>query len=128
MFGSIASRYDLLNHLLSVNVDKRWRRLVATRVRDKLPSESARVLDVACGTGDLSLTLFEITGQELLGLISAGRCWTSLPVRRLVAYALLRVMRWTFPFEMAHSTLRRSRLDCATCRMSKVVWRNSPES
>jgi demethylmenaquinone methyltransferase/2-methoxy-6-polyprenyl-1,4-benzoquinol methylase len=67
MFGSIASRYDLLNHLLSVNVDKRWRRLVATRVRDKLPSESARVLDVACGTGDLSLTLFEITGAGVVG-------------------------------------------------------------
>ena len=67
MFASIASRYDLLNHLLSVNVDKRWRRIVATRVRDKLSSNSARVLDVACGTGDLSLTLFEITGAGVVG-------------------------------------------------------------
>ena len=67
MFASIASRYDLLNHLLSGNVDKRWRRIVATRVRDKLSSNSARVLDVACGTGDLSLTLFEITGAGVVG-------------------------------------------------------------
>ena len=68
MFSRIASRYDLLNHLLSGNVDKRWRRIVATRVRDKLPSgDSARVLDVACGTGDLSLTLFEITGAGVVG-------------------------------------------------------------
>ena len=67
MFSSIASRYDLLNHLLSGNVDKRWRRIVATRVRDKLSSSSARVLDVACGTGDLSLTLFEITGAGVVG-------------------------------------------------------------
>jgi len=68
MFATIAGRYDLLNHLLSGNVDKRWRRIVATRVRDKLSSGSkARVLDVACGTGDLSLTLFEITGAGVVG-------------------------------------------------------------
>ena len=67
MFGSIAKRYDLLNHLLSGNVDKRWRRIVAKRVREKLPSSSSRILDVACGTGDLSLTLFEITGAGVVG-------------------------------------------------------------
>lgn len=67
MFGTIAGRYDLLNHLLSVNVDKRWRRIVANRVRDKISSSSARVLDVACGTGDLSLALFEITGAGVVG-------------------------------------------------------------
>jgi demethylmenaquinone methyltransferase / 2-methoxy-6-polyprenyl-1,4-benzoquinol methylase len=68
MFERIARRYDLLNHLLSGNVDKRWRRVVATRVRDKLLSNPrARVLDVACGTGDLSLSLFEITGAGVVG-------------------------------------------------------------
>jgi len=67
MFATIAGRYDLLNHLLSGNVDKRWRRIVATRVRDKLTSSSSRILDVACGTGDLSLTLFEITGAGVIG-------------------------------------------------------------
>ena len=67
MFATIAKRYDLLNHLLSGNVDKRWRRIVANRVRDKLSSRSASVLDVACGTGDLSLALFEITGAGVVG-------------------------------------------------------------
>jgi demethylmenaquinone methyltransferase / 2-methoxy-6-polyprenyl-1,4-benzoquinol methylase len=67
MFSTIAGRYDFLNHVLSGNVDKRWRRIVATRVRDKLPSSNACVLDVACGTGDLSLTLFEITGAGVVG-------------------------------------------------------------
>ena len=67
MFGTIAGRYDLLNHLLSGNTDKRWRRIVAERVRDKLSSNDARVLDVACGTGDLSLTLFESTGARVIG-------------------------------------------------------------
>jgi demethylmenaquinone methyltransferase / 2-methoxy-6-polyprenyl-1,4-benzoquinol methylase len=94
MFASIASRYDLLNHLLSGNVDKRWRRIVATRVRDKLSSKSARVLDVACGTGDLSLTLFEITGAGVVGTdfcrpmleIAAGK--TSGPIRFIEGDAL----------------------------------------
>ena len=67
MFSGIAKRYDLLNHLLSGNVDKRWRRIVAERVREKLSSHNARVLDVACGTGDLSLALFEITGARVVG-------------------------------------------------------------
>lgn len=68
MFSSIAGRYDLLNHLLSGNVDKRWRRIVATRLREKLSTAvGARVLDVACGTGDLSQTLFEITGAGVIG-------------------------------------------------------------
>ena len=67
MFGVIAKRYDLLNHLLSGNVDKRWRRIVASRVREKISSSGAQVLDVACGTGDLSLTLFEITGAGVVG-------------------------------------------------------------
>jgi demethylmenaquinone methyltransferase/2-methoxy-6-polyprenyl-1,4-benzoquinol methylase len=67
MFGRIAKRYDLLNHVLSGNVDKRWRRVVATRVREKLSSNEASVLDVACGTGDLSLTLFDITGARVVG-------------------------------------------------------------
>src|ERR1041385_1162655 len=67
MFSTIAGRYDLLNHLLSGNVDKRWRRIVANRVREKLSSNDSRVLDVACGTGDLSITLFEITGAGVVG-------------------------------------------------------------
>ncbi len=66
MFARIATRYDLLNHLLSGNVDKRWRRLVAGRVRTKLGSNDPSILDVACGTGDLSVTLFETTGARVV--------------------------------------------------------------
>ena len=66
MFGKIAGRYDLLNHLLSGNVDKRWRQVVAKRVREWTSGESL-ILDVACGTGDLSLTLFESTGARVIG-------------------------------------------------------------
>lgn len=58
MFAGIAGRYDLLNHLLSGNTDARWRRLVAKRLGGSLPA-GARVLDVACGTGDLAFALAE---------------------------------------------------------------------
>jgi demethylmenaquinone methyltransferase/2-methoxy-6-polyprenyl-1,4-benzoquinol methylase len=54
MFGRIAGRYDLLNHLLSFNLDKRWRARTVERVSN-LPH--ARVLDLCCGTGDLLLAL-----------------------------------------------------------------------
>jgi len=88
MFSNIANRYDLLNHLLSANIDKRWRRIVATKVRDKLSSSGACVLDVACGTGDLSLTLFDITGARVVGTdfcrpmlaVAAGKTSRKVPL------------------------------------------------
>ena len=67
MFAGIAGRYDLLNHLLSGNTDVRWRRLVARRLKDVLTGPESVALDVACGTGDLSLTLREITGARVVG-------------------------------------------------------------
>jgi demethylmenaquinone methyltransferase/2-methoxy-6-polyprenyl-1,4-benzoquinol methylase len=66
MFARIAGRYDLLNHLLSGNVDKRWRRLVARTLQPEL--SGARVLDVACGTGDLSLVLASAGAGAVVGL------------------------------------------------------------
>ena len=68
MFASIAARYDLLNHLLSGNVDKRWRRLVAQTLLATLEDREARVLDVACGTGDLSLTLLQSGQARIVGI------------------------------------------------------------
>ena len=67
MFARIARRYDLLNHLLSANTDRRWRQVVTSTLSRKL-SGGARVLDVACGTGDLSIQLFEGPGARVIGL------------------------------------------------------------
>lgn len=67
MFSGIARRYDLLNHLLSGNIDKRWRRKTARALESSL-IEGARVLDVACGTGDLSLVLAEAGHARVVGL------------------------------------------------------------
>ncbi|MGB7200703.1 MAG: bifunctional demethylmenaquinone methyltransferase/2-methoxy-6-polyprenyl-1,4-benzoquinol methylase UbiE [Pyrinomonadaceae bacterium] len=67
MFAGIAGRYDLLNHVLSLNIDKRWRRLVADELRGILDREDATVLDVACGTGDLSLELSRNSKAQIMG-------------------------------------------------------------
>src|SRR5712691_6224910 len=57
MFSRIAPRYDLLNHLLSFQLDRLWRRRVVRRFRHILARPEARVLDLCCGTGDLTLAL-----------------------------------------------------------------------
>ena len=67
MFAGIATRYDLLNHLLSGNTDRRWRRLVADTLRPALKA-GTHTLDVACGTGDLALTLAEAGASRVVGL------------------------------------------------------------
>lgn len=67
MFGGIAARYDLLNHLLSVNTDKRWRRLVRRKLAAILQKPDALVLDVACGTGDLANELQHDSAAKVLG-------------------------------------------------------------
>jgi demethylmenaquinone methyltransferase/2-methoxy-6-polyprenyl-1,4-benzoquinol methylase len=57
MFGRIAHRYDLLNHLLSFQLDRYWRVRTVRHVRDILERPGARVLDMCCGSGDLMLAL-----------------------------------------------------------------------
>lgn len=57
MFAEIAPTYDRLNHLLSVNIDKRWRRLVGKKLADVLARPNAVALDLCCGTADLTLEL-----------------------------------------------------------------------
>jgi len=67
MFARVAHRYDLANHLLSFNIDRHWRAQTVRRVRHILRSPTARVLDLCCGTGDLSLALERARGAPVLG-------------------------------------------------------------
>ncbi|MBL8175812.1 MAG: bifunctional demethylmenaquinone methyltransferase/2-methoxy-6-polyprenyl-1,4-benzoquinol methylase UbiE [Bryobacterales bacterium] len=67
MFGGVAGRYDLLNHVLSFNIDKRWRARTVKRVLPVLQRADARVLDICCGTGDLLIELEKAAGRRLLG-------------------------------------------------------------
>jgi demethylmenaquinone methyltransferase / 2-methoxy-6-polyprenyl-1,4-benzoquinol methylase len=57
MFTSIAPRYDLLNHFLSLNVDHLWWRRTAGTFRHILTRPGIRVLDLCCGTGDMAFAL-----------------------------------------------------------------------
>ncbi len=54
MFGAIAPRYDFLNRLLSLGIDRRWRRIAVSLVRHQ---PGGRILDVATGTGDVALAI-----------------------------------------------------------------------
>ncbi len=57
MFTSIAPRYDLLNHVLSFNIDRLWWWRTARRFDSVLQRPGARVLDLCCGTGDMTFAL-----------------------------------------------------------------------
>ena len=53
LFNSIADDYDRLNHILSLGVDRSWRRRALKWIADGEPGK--RILDLACGTGDFSM-------------------------------------------------------------------------
>ena len=67
MFTQIAPRYDLLNHLLSFELDRRWRARAAKCLRPILQRPDALVLDLCCGTGDLALALRNAGQARILG-------------------------------------------------------------
>jgi demethylmenaquinone methyltransferase/2-methoxy-6-polyprenyl-1,4-benzoquinol methylase len=64
MFTSIAPRYDLLNHVLSFNIDRLWWWRTARRFDAILKRPGARVLDLCCGTGDMTFALNRRTGSS----------------------------------------------------------------
>jgi len=67
MFGRVAHRYDLANHLLSFNIDRYWRARTVTRVRATLRTPGAKALDLCCGTGDMLLALEADRGDAVWG-------------------------------------------------------------
>jgi len=68
MFTEIAPRYDLLNHLLSANVDRLWWRRAARAFRHIVARPGASVLDLCCGTGDMAFRLRrQGTGARITG-------------------------------------------------------------
>lgn len=70
MFNKISPRYDLLNHLLSANIDKLWRKNTIKKLK---PSHPKLILDVATGTGDFAIAATKINGSKVIGIdISEG--------------------------------------------------------
>ena len=76
IFNDIAPKYDLLNHLLSMNIDKRWRKKAMKFIGK---DEKGHLLDVACGTGDFSIAAYRagvkrITGIDIsVNMVNIGR-------------------------------------------------------
>jgi len=65
MFNKIAGKYDLLNHLLSFDIDKYWRRKVISCLKG---TSHAMILDVATGTGDLAIASMKILPEKVIGV------------------------------------------------------------
>lgn len=71
IFDSIAHRYDLLNHLLSANVDRLWWRRTARRFKSVLARPEAAILDICCGTGDLTMALLKLRPPDSQPILAA---------------------------------------------------------
>ena len=71
MFDTIAPRYDLLNHVLSANVDRLWWWQTARRFAGVLADPDAAVLDICCGTGDMTMALLKRRPQGARPILAA---------------------------------------------------------
>ena len=70
MFNAIAHRYDFLNHVLSLGIDKLWRRKAVRYLKKRKPEQ---LLDIATGTGDFAIALTRLKPQKITGIdISEG--------------------------------------------------------
>jgi len=65
LFNRIAKRYDLLNHLLSLGIDKLWRRRAIKLLKVDSPQ---RILDVATGTADFAIEALKLNPQKVIGI------------------------------------------------------------
>ncbi len=71
MFTSIAPRYDLLNHVLSFNVDRMWWRRASRTFRHILTRSDTNILDLCCGTGDMTFALHRRAGKSSPKIVGA---------------------------------------------------------
>jgi len=78
MFGEIAGRYDFLNHLLSLNIDRYWR---WRTVRSVPPEAGMKILDMCTGTGDLALA-YHKAGDGKAEIVGADFCHEMLAIAR----------------------------------------------
>jgi demethylmenaquinone methyltransferase/2-methoxy-6-polyprenyl-1,4-benzoquinol methylase len=109
MFTSIAPRYDLLNHVLSMNIDRLWWKRTARAFAAILSKPDARVLDLCCGTGDMTLALRRQAGKSSPEILGADFSHAMLQRARQKAAAT--ALRWVeadalhLPFPDAHFDL-----------------------
>jgi len=92
MFTSIAPRYDLLNHLLSFSVDRLWWWRAARYFTPILSHADARVIDLCCGTGDMTLALRRRAGKT--GATILGADFSHAMLQRAAQKSVGMSLRW----------------------------------
>ena len=92
MFSSIAPKYDLLNHVLSMNIDRMWWNRTARTFDSILSRPGARVLDLCCGTGDMTFALHRRIGGNSAELVGAD--FSHAMLVRAAAKTGSRSVRW----------------------------------
>jgi len=92
MFTSIAPRYDLLNHVLSFNTDRYWWWRASRTFGHILRRNDARVLDLCCGTGDMTFALRKRTGESSPQIMGAD--FSHAMLQRAVVKSKGTSLRW----------------------------------
>lgn len=132
MFDSIAHSYDLLNHMLSLGIDRKWRRTAIDTLRPHAPRH---ILDVATGTGDFALLAVRRLHPEKLlgidlseGMLSVGRDKVKKAgLSDIIAFQREDCMRLTLPDEtfdavtVAYGVRNFEDLDCGLREMRRVM-------
>jgi demethylmenaquinone methyltransferase / 2-methoxy-6-polyprenyl-1,4-benzoquinol methylase len=109
MFTSIAPRYDLLNHLLSLNIDRLWWKRTARAFAAILARSEAQILDLCCGTGDMTLALRHQAGKSSPKILGAD--FSHAMLQRASRKAAATPLRWVeadalrLPFPDGHFDL-----------------------
>ena len=107
MFGEVAPRYDLLNHVLSMNIDKVWRSKTVARLRHILDRADATAVDLCCGTCDLLLAMEKGGRAEMFG--------TDFSHPMLTAAQKKHLRSPLFEADALELPLRAESLDLVTC-------------
>jgi demethylmenaquinone methyltransferase/2-methoxy-6-polyprenyl-1,4-benzoquinol methylase len=112
MFTSIAPRYDLLNHVLSFNVDRMWWRRTARAFRHITSRSDVRILDLCCGTGDMTFALRREAGKSSPAIVGADfshamlqRATAKLAAANGTAPRWIEADALSLPFPSAHFDL-----------------------
>jgi demethylmenaquinone methyltransferase / 2-methoxy-6-polyprenyl-1,4-benzoquinol methylase len=113
MFGRVARRYDLANHLLSFNIDRYWRRHTVRRVLPALERPGALALDLCCGTGDLTVELCRSREGDGCTILGSDFCHPMLVAARR-KFARRRARAFLFEADALRLPLRDDSLDLLT--------------
>jgi demethylmenaquinone methyltransferase/2-methoxy-6-polyprenyl-1,4-benzoquinol methylase len=111
MFSSIAPHYDLLNHVLSMNIDRLWWWRTSRRFQEILARPDAKVLDLCCGTGDMAFALFRQTKGS--GAAMTGVDFSAAMLARARAKSGTRPLAW-IEADALHLPFPEAQFDLAT--------------